>query len=121
MVSLNRMPSARAFVCVALIALGCQSAIPTTNVAPNETTTIKATASPPFPTETDIPPLVPVTADEIETALPGPAVLYGQGARNGRRGDAPGRHGNLLLAIDSPYQVFGRSASYFHVAAWSTD
>jgi hypothetical protein len=69
----------------------------------------------------DVPPLVTVTHDEVADTLHGPAFLYGQAAARARRPNGPGRRGDLLISIDSPYQLFGRSASYLHVAAWTLD
>ena len=81
-------------------------------------------ASPPpadlGPPEGDPPPLGEVVLDEVSAPLGGPAILYGS-AFGASRPNAPGRGGALLVAIDTPYQVFGRSASYVHVAAWHDD
>ncbi len=51
----------------------------------------------------------------------GPARPFGGAARVKRRPNAPGRDGDLLVAIDTPYQLFGRASSYLHVAAWRRD
>jgi hypothetical protein len=51
----------------------------------------------------------------------GPDLLLGARAKLKRRPNAPGRKGDLLVAIDTPYQLFGRAASYVHVAAWRRD
>ena len=98
-----------------------QNAQQTAVTQPNPPAAVSAApAGEPDLSEPDLPPLVPVAPDEVQAPFLGPPVLYGEvAARGRRRADAPGRKGDLLIAIDSPYQIFGRSASYLHVAAWT--
>ncbi|HZO13701.1 MAG TPA: MG2 domain-containing protein, partial [Polyangiaceae bacterium] len=118
------LASSRSLLGALLLACACQSPAQPKSVTtrkfaePEPPRAVSAASKEIDAPEDDLAPLVPVTADEVKAPLTGPAVLYGQGARNGRRPNAPGRHGDLLLAIDSPYQIFGRSGSYLHVAAW---
>lgn len=58
---------------------------------------------------------------EFQFVERGPARPFGAAARVKRRPNAPGREGELLVATDTPYQLFGRASSYVHVAAWRPD
>ena len=55
----------------------------------------------------------------------GPEVLIGKRARGkaipGRIAAAPGEANALLVAIDTPYQIFDNQGTYVHVAAWHID
>lgn len=51
----------------------------------------------------------------------GPARIFGTRGDGRRRPDAPGRAGTLRVAIDTPYELFGRASSYVHVVAWRPD
>lgn len=51
----------------------------------------------------------------------GPDRLFGSRGDGRKRPSAPGSGGTLRLAIDTPYQLFGRSSSYLHVVAWQKD
>jgi hypothetical protein len=62
-----------------------------------------------------------VAAAPFEFVATGPARPLGAAPVRRARPDAPGRRGGLLLAIDTPYQLFGRGSSYVHVAAWYPD
>lgn len=60
-------------------------------------------------------------AAPFEFVATGPARPLGAAPVRRARPDAPGRRGTLLLAIDTPYQLYGRASSYVHVAAWYPD
>lgn len=51
----------------------------------------------------------------------GPERLLGSRGDGRRRPSAPGNAGQLRVAIDTPYQLFGRASSYLHLVAWRED
>ncbi len=73
------------------------------------------------PAESELPALTSAEPEEITFPVDGPRYLYGRAGTKRRRPNAPGRHGDLRIAIDTPYQLFGRSSSYAHVVAWRPD
>ncbi|MCA9707788.1 MAG: hypothetical protein KDK70_18195, partial [Myxococcales bacterium] len=73
------------------------------------------------PEEREVPTLIAVEPESFDTPITGPRFLYGSAGSSKGRPNAPGRRGDLRVAIDTPYQLFGRSASYAHVAAWRPD
>ena len=64
------------------------------------------------------------TATANATGPQGPQVLLGSSATGLKLKTIPNQatDGNgLLVAIDTPYQIFSKQGSYIHVAAWHTD
>jgi MG2 domain/Alpha-2-macroglobulin family len=117
------------FALVAIAACRAPASVapePASPAAPTATSAAPLEAPPPpervdlGASERDHEPLFGRAREEIDTKLAGPPRLFGARLAGGRP-DAPGRTGELMVAIDSPYQVFGTSGSYVHVAAWRSD
>lgn len=72
------------------------------------------------PADAPIRPLTDVTPPKYELKWRGRNVLFGRASSGTRPKDA-GMGGKLLVAIDTPYQLFARGHSYVHVAAWRTN
>ncbi len=114
-------------VLVLLACSGC--AHPVTARAPSPTGPAQITAAPDTPAlpapalgpADREPPAPPSAAAPSEFVARGPVRPIGAAPVRRARPDAPGRRGALLLAIDTPYQLFGRASSYVHVAAWYPD
>lgn len=70
------------------------------------------------PADPEPEPLIPVEHPEYELAWTGPRILFGRRGSGGRLSSASAGNQRLLVAIDSPYQLFARSSTYVHVAAW---
>ncbi|MEC9441515.1 MAG: MG2 domain-containing protein [Myxococcota bacterium] len=66
-----------------------------------------------------------VATAEASMGPQGPEVLIGKRARGkaipGRVGAPTGEASALLVAIDTPYQIFDNQGTYVHVAAWHVD
>ena len=72
------------------------------------------------PADPPIRPIEEIKPPEYEMRWRGPNVLFGSASSGTRPSDA-GKGGKLLVAIDTPYQLFARGHSYVHVAAWRTN
>lgn len=129
----------RSLLLLAVVPLGCRPTGSTTAPEQNgETASVDAMehgsggappafeAEPPEPEPVDlgpadapIRPLTEVNPPKYEMEWRGRNILFGRASSGTRPKDA-GKGGKLLVAIDTPYQLFARGHSYVHVAAWRT-
>lgn len=73
------------------------------------------------PADPELEPLHEPEAVEYELPNELRRILRGRAGTGRKLPESLGRSGNLLVAIDTPFQLFARDSTYVHVAAWRTD
>jgi hypothetical protein len=125
-----RAPTHLPTIAFALAIAGCARPGPTVSplaspekpqAAPTAAVTRAATHHDLGPADAEMPADPDPKGREYAFVDEGPDRLFGTRGDLRRRPNAPGRGGRLMVAIDTPYQLYGRASTYVHVAAWRTD